>query len=232
MAMINNENENVKIWLVEKSGNTKTGIMSVTYTTDNTCPERCPLKNNGCYAKNFPCCMQWKKAYSKGVTPDQLKNVVENSNATEIIRHNVAGDIAKENTNEINESLVKNLVAAYKGHKAYTYTHCEINERNIKIVKEACENGFIINFSTENMEDLKKAMDAGCNAVIACNTISDRVIIKNGVKIVCCPNALNKENVHCANCGLCMKKRDFAIAFPIHGNGKKKAQEAGFLSDL
>ena len=94
------------------------------------------------------------------------------------------------------------------------------------------QENFVINFSTENVKDAKKAMENGCNAVIACNTISDKVIVKNGIKIVQCPATYNKEK-HCQNCGLCWQKnREFAIAFPVHGNGKNKAKKAGFLTDL
>ena len=224
-------NQNTKIWFVPQSGNTKTGVMSVTYTTDNTCPDRCPFKNNGCYAKNFPCCLQWKKAAQKGVTPEKLPEVVKNSAHTEVIRHNVAGDIAKNNSNYIDADLVNNLIKAYKNLKAFTYTHCSIVKKNIDIVLKAMQAGFIINFSTENVKDLKKAMQAGCNAVIACNSMKNNIVVKDGIKIVKCP-ATYKDNIHCVNCGLCAKKRDFAIAFPVHGNGKNKAKKAGFLCDL
>ena len=220
-----------KIWFVPKSGNTKTGIMSVTYTDEGSCPARCPFKHNGCYAENFPCCMQWKKTEQKGCTPNQLANVVKNSAHTEIVRHNVAGDLAKNHSNYIDSDLVNALIKAYKGLKAYTYTHTSIVKENIEIVLNAMKEGFVINFSTESVEDCKKAMQAGCNAVIACNSMSKNVVVKDGIKIVRCP-ATYKENVHCVNCGLCMKQRDFAVAFPVHGNGKNKAKRAGFLTDL
>jgi hypothetical protein len=224
--------ENTKVWFIPQSGNTKTGIMSVTYTTENTCPARCPFKKNGCYAENFPCCLQWKKTAQKGTKPENLKNIIKNSVHSDVIRHNVAGDLAKNHSNNIDKSLVENLCKAYKNLKAYTYTHCSIIKKNIEIVKKAMQENFVINFSTENVKDAKKAMENGCNAVIACNSISDKVIVKNGIKIVQCPATYNKEK-HCQNCGLCWQKnRGFVIAFPVHGNGKNKAKKAGFLIDL
>ena len=220
-----------KVWFIPQSGNTKTGIMSVTYTEESSCPARCPFKKNGCYAENFPCCLQWKKTALKGCEPDQLKKVIETSAHTNIIRHNVAGDLAKNHSNNIDKNLIENLIKAYKGLKVFTYTHCSVIKKNIDIVKKAMQENFIINFSTENMTDLKKALKNGCNGVIACNSISNKVVVKDGIKIVQCPATYNK-NIHCVNCGLCMKKRDFAIAFPVHGNGKNKAKKAGFLTDL
>ena len=225
-----NESE-VKIWYVAESGNTKTGKTAVTYTTPNSCPD-CPLKEKGCYAKNFPCCLQWKKAETKGVRPEELANVISNNVKSEVIRHNVAGDIAMPGTNDINESLVNNLVKAYKVFKkAYTYTHCVISKRNIEIVKNAMKENFVINFSTQTIEDVKKCLAAGVNAVIAVHTMSAKTVKKDGIKLVQCPATYNK-NIHCVNCGLCAKKRDYAIVFPVHGNGKNKAIKAGFLTDI
>ena len=222
----------VKIRFVGNSKNMKTGSISQTYTSCNTCPARCPFKDHGCYAKQGPVSWVWKKTEKLGVSPDQLKEVIQNSCHTNVIRHNVAGDMATPETNELNEELVKVLCEAYKGLTVYTYTHCEINDNNIRIVKEAAAAGFIINFSTESIEAAKKAREAGCNAVIACNTISDHVVKHEGLTVVQCP-ATYKDNVQCQNCGMCWQKdRKVIPAFPVHGAGQKKAKAAGFLSDL
>ena len=230
------ENATTKIWFVSQSGNTKTGIMSVTYTTENTCPARCPFKKNGCYAENFPCCLQWKKTAQKGTEPEKLQEVIKNSCHSEIVRHNVAGDLAKNHSNDIDKKLVETLTETYKNTVkiAYTYTHTTVNKRNIDIVKKASENenNFVINFSTEKISDCKKCLAAGVNCVIACNTIAEKIVNVDGVKVVQCPATYNKEK-HCQNCGLCWQKnRNFVIAFPVHGNGKNKAKKAGFLTDI
>ena len=227
-------NENtVKIRFVASSKNMKTGAISQTYSSCNTCPERCPFKNAGCYAKQGPVALVWKKTAECGINPQDLKATIQAAkNVTEVIRHNVAGDIAIEGTNEINDQLLDTLCDAYQGHKAYTYTHTEINDHNVAAVIRAAEKGFVINFSTENLQDAKKAVNAGCNAVIACNTISKNVVKKEGLTIVRCP-ATYKEDITCSNCGMCYQKnRKAVVAFPVHGGGKKKAIKAGFLSDL
>ena len=163
-----------------------------------------------------------------------IKEVIEHNKKSEIIRHNVAGDLARNHSNNIDAGLVKFLCNAYKSFKAaYTYTHCSIdNKDNIEIVKNAMQENFVINFSTENINDTKKGLAAGVNVVIACNTISDKVVTKEGVKIVQCPATYNKEK-HCQNCGLCWQKnRPFVVAFPVHGNKKNVAKNSGFLTDL
>ena len=225
--------EKIKIKFIEKSQNSKTGNISQTYSTPNTCPLRCPFKNNGCYAENFYTKMVWKKTEKFGADPKELKEIIQKSkHHSSIIRHNIAGDIAIPCTNNIDAKLVNILCDAYKNCNAYTYTHCEISKENIQIVKDACKKGFVINFSTETVEDAKKCIENGVNCVMTCNTILNKVVEKNGIKFVQCPATLDKEK-HCANCKLCLlKERKFVIVFPIHGNGKKKAINSGILTDL
>ena len=230
--MTTNKNESAKVWFVPESGDKKTGKISVTYTENSSCPARCPFKGHGCYAENFPCCLQWKKAPVKGVPANELKQVINETAHTNVIRHNVAGDLGKNHSNNIDKDLLDSLISAYEGLTAYTYTHTAINKHNIELVKAATEKGFVINFSTEKLSDVKKAMKAGCNAVIAVNTMENNVTVVDNVKIVKCPSTY-KDNVQCKNCGLCwLKNRQFAIAFPVHGNKKKAATQNANLIDL
>jgi len=221
-----------KIKFIGISKNAKTGCISQTYTTCNTCPTRCPFKEHGCYAKQGPVRLHWDKTETTGVAPKDLKKVIANQPTTNVIRHNVAGDIAMEGTSDIDEKLVNELIKAYKGKKAYTYTHCTINERNMKIAKKAIEKGFVINFSTESAEQAKKCHDNNIPCVLACNTMSKKTVKVNGLTITQCPATYDKT-INCMNCGKCWNKsRKTIISFPVHGAGKKKAQNAGFLKDF
>ena len=233
--------DDYRFLFVEKSGKRKTGIISQTYTAtcnckEGSCPGRCPFANAGCYAKNFMVNANWKKIPETGKNIDQLREAIEGSKKkTEVIRHNIAGDIAVEGTDQINKALLEKLTDIYnKNFKvAFSYTHCEVNDRNLSLVKAAAEKNFIINFSIEDIEIAKKVTEAGCNAVIACNTISNKVVKKDGLTIVQCPSTIDPEKHHCATCGLCWQKdRKVIVAFPVHGAGKGKAKKAGFLTDL
>lgn len=227
-------NENtVKIRFIGSSKNAKTGDISQTYTTCNTCPKRCPFKHNGCYAENFFVKINWNKTEKIGVAPEGLRAVIEQTPHTNIIRHNVAGDIAVPGTDDIDENLVNTLCKAYKGLKAYTYTHTDINnQHNIEIVKKASDRGFIINFSTENVKDALRCRAAGVNAVIAVNTISDKMVVIDNTMFIQCPATYNKDFT-CKQCGMCWQKnRKHIIVFPVHGAGQGKAKKAGFLTDL
>jgi hypothetical protein len=43
-----------------KSQNRKTGPIPTTVTSADTCPDACPLKAKGCYAKGGPLAMHWR----------------------------------------------------------------------------------------------------------------------------------------------------------------------------
>lgn len=227
--------EEIRIHFVGVSHDTKTGIMSATYSSCNTCPQRCPLRRGGgCYAENGHCNIHFVgvSAGITGTSPDELKDAIDNTPHCNIVRHNVAGDIAKPGTSDIDEKLLDTLCKAYKGLTAYTYTHCDHTERNFNLMKKAIDNGFVVNSSCETMEQVKKAMNAGVPAVIAVNTMNGKVATVDGVKVVKCPNSDDKTRT-CNGCRLCMmKERKFAVAFPVHGTKKATATKSGNLIDI
>lgn len=236
----------ILVRFVAQSKNPKTGNISQTYTSDITCPVRCPFRKkiNGketCYCKGGYCGIHWRAVSKYGKTPDKLKEVIEESAHTAVIRHNIGGDMATPGTSDIDVRLLNDLIAAFKNVKAYTYTHCEASERNFELAKKAeKEANFIINFSTEKIEDAKKVMEHGLNAVIAVNTMENDVAVVDGIKIVKCPNSAGKldkngDKMQCKMCGICWRKnRDFVVAFPAHGTkaNVKKIQKNGFLMDI
>lgn len=223
----------VKVKYVPISKNKKTGCISQTYSEPTTCPTSCPFKNNGCYAQGFPTCQHWKQCN----TPvEDLKAVINGNPSTFVIRHNVAGDIAKQDTCHIDNNLLDVLMDAYSEHLAYTYTHCVIDDKNIALVKKALDNNFIINFSTEKPHKAIEALKAGCPAVIAVWSMKQDETVIDGVKFKKCP--ANKKNITCMSCKQCWnKQRDYVIVFPCHGNAgqmnKLKALfEKGVLVEL
>lgn len=207
------------IKFVGTSANKKTGCISQTYSTKNTCPIRCPFREHGCYAKYGNTNIHWSQM-KNSCKPNELKNIIHSIPHTDVIRHNVAGDIAKENTSDIDTVLLKHLLNAYKGLKAYTYTHCEVNKKNIDIVKKSIKAGFIINFSVEDIETAKKCYENNVPCVMALNSMSKHTIKKEGLTFVQCPATYN-EDIHCKSCGMCYKKnRKSVVCFPAHGIGK------------
>ena len=217
----------IKIYAVATSTNQKTGNMAQTYTSENTCPARCPFKNSGCYAKNYGACFVWARADKYGMDPKDLKAwVEENTNAGDLIRHNVAGDIATPGTSNINGRLLNTLIDAYQGRRAFTYTHCAHTAENFKKIKKAIAAGFVINQSCETLAQVDKTMKAGIPAVIAVTAETMTKKTPAGYSIVQCP-AQTHDNVSCKTCKLCANAgRKCAISFMVHGSGAKKAAAA------
>lgn len=214
----------VKIKFVEKSQNKKTGAITQTYSSCNTCPTRCPFKHNGCYAEYGPASIQW---HSVKHDVNNLTNLIKGGATTKLIRHNVAGDIAEEGTSNISEELLTILNKAYKNHTAYTYTHCEVNERNINLAKSS---KMVINFSCEELSQVEKAVKSGALAVMAVAKMSGAKKEINGIKYIKCPNTIN-SNIQCKDCKLCAnRRRKSVIVFEAHGNGRKKA--SNFLIEI
>lgn len=217
----------MEIRLIQLSKNPKTGNISQTYSSPDTCPKSCPFKGNGCYASYGKCKIHWDS--KKDFIPiEKLKEKVQEL-STYIIRHNVAGDIAKKNTDRIDKELLSALVEAYEGKKAYTYTHCKVSPYNFRIAKEAIEKGFVINFSCETIEQVKKVLKANLPAVMAVSSMEKDIVKKDNILFRKCP--ADGLNITCRDCKICTKaNRKEVIVFEAHGNGRKRA--SSFLIKL
>ncbi len=77
------------------SSNRKTGAMPVSYSTKEWCPDTCPLKAAGCYAKHGHTGMHWRKvtAGERGTDWATFTDKVRRLPKGGIWRHNVAGDL-------------------------------------------------------------------------------------------------------------------------------------------
>jgi hypothetical protein len=148
-------------------------------------------------------------------------------------RHNVAGDLPGVN-NRINQTELDRLVKANKGKKGFTYTHkpmlvsqgttAKIARDNRKAVRRANKEGFTINLSANNLDEvdkLTKLKIAPVATVLPADSKED-VITEGGNRVKVCPAYL--RDTSCEKCGLCQKvNRKFAIGFPAHGTLKNVA---------
>ena len=222
----------VKILYVPRSSNKKTGDISQTYSAPVTCSLSCPFKGNGCYGENFTTKIHWRQA---NCTEKTLVKTMEEKGHTRIVRHNVAGDMCKPGTGDLDPALIHDLVKAWKatGVTAYTYTHADKTTRNFSIVKRAIEKGFIISVSCESLDQVKACHENAVPAVLAVYewTAKGKVTRRiDGITFRLCPATYDK-NITCRDCGKCWKKaRKEVIVFPAHGRGKKKTKD--FLMDL
>lgn len=209
------------------SGNKKTGAIPVTTSGKRTCPPSCPFMDNGCYADSFPLKIHWKKLDDQGLTFDDLIDKIKDLPTGTFWRHNQAGDLAGDGLKICGDSL-KKLVRANKRKRGFTYTHKPLTKENKGLIKYANQNGFTVNLSANNQNDVDRYMSlniAPVVAVLPANTKSKVTLTKAGNKIVTCP-AVTGDKMTCSRCQLCQKSdRNYAIGFPAHGNQKKKADQ-------
>lgn len=217
------------------SGNTKTGPMPVSTSNSSTCPDACPIKVKGCYAKYGPVGMHWRKL-DKGesknaVEWDQFVRQIKALSNGSLWRHNQAGDLngVPEVANAIDAGALSALVAANKGKRGFTYTHYPVlgkdNEENLSMVRDANAQGFTINLSGNDVAHADKLAATGLPTVVLMPRDAEKVTITPaGNKVVICP-AENTDKVNCLKCGLCQDaKRDYIIGFRAHGIAAKTVE--------
>ena len=218
----------MNIAFTKKSQNKKVGRIPVSTSPSFTCPSECPLYKNGCYADNGP--LGWfGKKVDAGIAGMGWDAFVANVKALpegQIWRHNQKGDLPG-NDNDIDVTMLRELVEANRGRRGFTYTHKPVinNVQNAEAVKHANENGFTINLSADNKQEADNLMELGIGPVVVVlpQTQVTNTVTPAGRKIVVCPATI-RENVTCPSCKLCSKvNRDIIIGFPAHGNQKKKA---------
>lgn len=179
----------MKMILLPKSSNAKTGNVIQSYSSRSTCPERCPFKDGkGCYAEGLRTSRIWdrcenpkdarfisnEKELKLALTSFLLERAYKDPRVKVLFRHNVAGDIARKGTSTIDANIVKALSNAVEfansiftgNFSGYTYTHCEISAGSAKVIHEAASKGFLINASCETVEEVIHAKGLGVDAVI------------------------------------------------------------------
>ncbi|UAV89761.1 hypothetical protein QGX13_gp062 [Pseudomonas phage M5.1] len=222
------------------SSNSKTGPMPVTTSNSATCPDACPIKLKGCYAKYGPVGMHWRKldkGESKNAAnwPDfltQIKRIQRGS----LWRHNQAGDLNGA-ADLIDLDKLSQLVDANKGKRGFTYTHYDVigvegeevsmltAYQNREAVKAANAKGFTVNVSGNNIAHADKLAATGLPVVVMMPRDAAKVShTPQGNKVVICP-AENTSKVNCLSCGLCQKAdRGYIIGFRAHGTAAKTVE--------
>lgn len=211
----------MKAYLTLSSRNSKTGKIPVSMTESKSCPESCPLKTKGCYAKSGYTRLHWDMLAKKDVSwpffIKQIKSLPEN----QLWRHNSAGDLPGINES-IHRGMLDSLVSANAGKRGFTYTHKQPNTKNAKLIKDANQAGFTINLSANNIQqaDEYKALDIAPVVVILDSNSPDKFKTPAGNTVIVCPAQIRDE-ITCSNCGICqVSNRKVIVGFKAHGIGK------------
>lgn len=221
---------------IQTSSNSKTGPIPTVYISKDTCPDVCPLKNNGCYAGLGLTNIFWKRL-NDGVGikfPQLLRNISKLWPKT-LWRYAIAGDLPGKN-NVINSKALAAMVAANKGRNGFAYTHKPVLFEqarrdtvmsNRKAIRQANKNGFTINLSANNLEhaDKLKALKLGPVVTILPVDVKERSLLTpQGHPVTVCP-ATYLDGMTCARCKICSKQRETIVGFPAHGSGKRIVTE-------
>jgi len=150
----------------------------------------------------------------------------------DLIRHNVAGDMANAR-GELDLFLVAKLANAFLNRKAYTYTHCPINRDSAAAINNVREcTGFLINASCETVAEVLNAHAHSVPAVLAVKSRAELPADTDTEKYVLCPAQSGYKT--CKTCRLCQKERlnkagrRVVICFEAHG---ANARQAGMVLD-
>jgi hypothetical protein len=210
------------------SSNKKTGPMPVSTSSSETCPDACPFKAKGCYAKYGNLMIHWRRVSEKarGGSWGDFLTKISNLPRNQLWRHNQAGDLRGKN-NLINFSELKQLVEANKRRRGFTYTHKPVLRKdgklhiNARAVSYANNNGFTVNLSANNLDEADKLKALNIAPVVAVipTDAPNKGVTKGGNRWVACP--AENGRVTCATCGLCQKQRGIIVAFHAHGSAAK-----------
>ena len=211
-------------------GNTKTQIPTTTSAKD-TCPNTCPLKEKGCYARYSFLGNYWKKLSNGEVKNSfnfkELLKAVKQLNEGALWRHNQAGDLM-HNDGEIDSQALTALVKANKGRKGFTYTHHKLDIANNALnLAIANDNGFTVNISCDNLQEADKVFNQYDDLPVVTLLPMDSSKVsytESGNKVIACP-AEGSKKVSCKTCKLCsISDRDYIIGFRAHGTAKKSVE--------
>ena len=223
---------------VEKSSNGKTGPITVTTASRDTCPDACPLKSNGCYADGGHVRMHWDKLTrgERGHGAETQYSYLSTIQPDALWRDNQAGDQVGKN-NRLDRKALDQKRKAVAHTRGFTYTHYPMlakdgtdattaRHNRDGIAKHKRKPGLTINLSANSLAhaDELAALDIAPVVAVVPMDYPKRGATPEGRAVRVCP-ATYRDNVTCVDCGICESRdpRRPIIAFPAHGASKRKA---------
>jgi len=213
------------------SSNAKTGPIPVSTSSASTCPDACPFKLQGCYAKSGPLAIHWSKVTSglRGLEWTEFLSVVRSFSAGQLWRHNQAGDLPGDG-DKIEPAMLADLSKANASKRGFTYTHKPVltgqhAKGNLRAIRSANKSGFVVNLSANSIAHADELSKTGLPvAAVVPQSSPDRFTTPAGNRVVVCP-AQRVAGLSCDKCRLCAKgDRSFIIGFRPHGTGARKVE--------
>lgn len=225
-----------RVLFTHVSMNQKTGPIPVSMSVKATCPDVCPLKHGGCYAKGGPINLHWTRlseGKNEGITWAEFMQRIRALPRGQLWRHNQAGDLPGMN-NSVDANQLAQLVAANHDRKGFTYTHkptlkgqahASTVKANANAISHANKGGFTVNLSADTKAEADELYSQAIGPVVVLLGANENANTETpmGRKIVVCP-ATQRDDVSCSTCGLCQRvDRTCIVGFPAHGVSTKKA---------
>ena len=218
-----------------KSSNVKTGPMTVTRTTSETCPESCPLLGNGCYDQQGNGAIHRRRVdaeqYTTYTATEFMKEIPR---FTMVWRMNEGGDLWGKGDTIDGDTLQRFAEAVNDaGNMPIVYTHKPIagvtsrgdgkvrvaNQHALRRAVRAMDG--TINISCDTLQEADNAKDRGFDAtVVVPHDAEGPIYTPAGRRVVMCP--AQERDITCSTCKLCAKKRKGIVGFKAHGGSAKK----------
>ena len=226
--------------LTTKSSNKKLGGLPASTTSADSCPLTCGLYH-ACYAKKGPQSWHWSKVNkgTRGTDWPSFLSQIEKLKPGSLFRHNVSGDLPTIKGGLLDVVKLDQLQCATTNANVglYTYTHWHTDKTfgktNVDTVKRFSQPGFVINVSTEFVDDALFYREIGCDVVLTNTTVFEFAVesiqkkqgllkicsvenLDESVNVIPCPEQYT-DSATCKTCKLCSRyNRDYIIAFKEH----------------
>ncbi len=212
---------------VETSRNAKLGCVSVTYVTQDSCPDDCPFLDAGCYGEHDLVGLLNRRLGRIGRTPEAVAfaeaDAIDTLTGDRPLRLHGVGDSRTRGATRI-------LVAACGRYQTrgdqdiWTYTHAWHK------VPRSDWGTVSVLASCETPDQARRAMQRGYAAALVVPAFESQKLYQHeGLKLLPCPYQTRK--IQCRDCRLCwddrrLREAGIVIGFAVHGSGAQRARTA------
>lgn len=207
---------------VEKSRNSKTGLVSATYMPIQSCPRTCPFLDKGCYAQTSHTGMKLiglnkaakeRKLYKAVDLAIEEANAIDKLSGVNPLRLHIVGDCKTKEAVKILSAAAEKYMNKHN-QPVWTYTHAWRN-----IPRDTWEHISVL-ASCETLDECKQAMKKGYAAAIVRLKPFDKSFRWEGLNMTACKE--QTKGIKCKECQLCMNDKKLlqdnkVICFFPHG---------------
>ena len=219
---------------VEKTDNRKTGPVSVTMVSQESCPGSCPLKDNCCYAEHGPLGVTTRRLnHSEDKRADTIARkeaaAIDGLSGERPLRPHIVGDCRTRNAARIVSAACERYMDRYyqwnqtDKNTVWTYTHAWDDPEKV----ERSDWGRVSCVaSCESVSQAEAATAKGwAVALIVGEFVSEKVYPLEGTSLRVIPCPYQTRGITCDKCRLCWDDRrlfeaGLVIGFLAHGARK------------